>query len=227
MSKKQQVTRQQQRNARREQKQQQQEQQRLAQRRRTIWISTIIGTVAVVVTAIIIVNLVNNAQNSNTSSTGKGTSTATSALVSDNPSYPVVDNIACQSMEQLAYHIHAHISIYINGSPYSIPANLGIAPDQSCYYWIHTHDTSGIIHIESPTNQYYVLGTFFKEWNDGFSSLGFPAQLNTNDGWKVYVDGKLYTGDFHQIQLLPHRLITMAFNSPGITPDTTYNWGTL
>src|SRR5581483_2600731 len=58
-------------------------------------------------------------------------------LQSDNPSYPVVNNIACQTNEQVAYHVHAHLSMYINGQAVQIPQNLGIASDQSCFYWLH------------------------------------------------------------------------------------------
>ncbi|HEX4207231.1 MAG TPA: hypothetical protein VHZ51_24140 [Ktedonobacteraceae bacterium] len=38
------------------------------------------------------------------------------------------------------------------------------------------------------------------------------------------MNGKPHQGDFHTIPLNPHALITLAYNSPGITPDTTYNW---
>jgi hypothetical protein len=64
-------------------------------------------------------------------------------------------------------------------------------------------------------------------WQDYFSSLGYPSQLNAPNGWTIYVDGKPYTGDFHAIQLQRHALITMAYNSPGVAPDTTYSWGSL
>lgn len=200
------------RQAQRQIKQQKLQQQRIAKKRTTIWISVIVGLIVVAVAAIILSNALNNK----------------SVLASDNPSYPVIDNeIACQTNEQLAYHIHAHLSIYMDGQPFSLPATIGIASDQSCIYWLHTHKTDGIIHIESPNANTYSLGTFFKLWQDHFSQLGYPSQLSTTDGWKVYVDGKPYTGDFHKIKLTAHELVTLAYNSPNITPDTTYSWGDL
>ncbi|WP_136625277.1 hypothetical protein [Dictyobacter kobayashii] len=54
--------------------------------------------------------------------------------------------------------------MYINGQPVQVPQNVGIASDQSCIYWLHTHDTSGIIHIESPTQKTYTLGNFTQLW---------------------------------------------------------------
>ena len=213
MSKKQTVTR----RAQREAKQLAEQQKKEASKNLTIWVTTIVGVVIVIVAAIIIGIFLQ--PNNNPSSNG--------TLASDNPAYPVVDDIACQTNEQLAYHIHAHLSIYINGQPYALPATIGIASDGSCYYWLHTHDTSGVIHIESPDENKYTLGTFFKEWEDYFSSLGYPSQLNSMNSWQVYVNGKPFNGDFHTIQLNAHELITMAYNSPGVKPDTTYSWGSL
>ena len=144
-----------------------------------------------------------------------------------NPSYPPVDGIYCDALEQTVYHIHVHLSIYINGKLSPLPQNTGIASDGSCYYWLHTHDTTGVIHIESPTQKDYSLGNFFDEWSTNFSSLGYPSQLALTAGWQIWVDGKPYTGDFHNIPLTAHKLITMAYNSPGVKPDTTYAWNGL
>ncbi len=154
-------------------------------------------------------------------------SNQTAAATPVNPSYPAVDGISCDASEQLVYHIHVHVSLYINGQPVSIPAQVGIASDGSCYYWLHTHDTTGIIHIESPTQHTYTFGNFLDIWNGYFNQLGFPTQLSDSSGWTVYVNGKLYTGDFRNIPLNAHTLITMGYNSPGIKPDTTYNWNGL
>lgn len=147
--------------------------------------------------------------------------------VSDNPVYPAVDGIACQTNEQLAYHIHAHVSIYINGKLSQIPQYVGIASDGSCFYWLHTHDTTGVIHIESPTQKNYTLGNFFDEWSQRFSSLSYPSELDLTSGWQIWVNGKPYSGDFHNIQLTAHELITLAYNSPNAKPDKTYSWGNL
>ena len=32
--------------------------------------------------------------------------------------------------------------------------------------------------------------------------------------------------DFNQLVLQPHQVITIAYNSPNITPDTSFNWPT-
>ena len=138
---------------------------------------------------------------------------------------PTVDNTQCNVNEQLAFHIHVHLSTYINGQNVPLPALIGIT--NTCYYWLHTHDTSGIIHIESPVQDKFTLGTFFRLWREQFSQLQYQNQLSSTEGWQVYVDGKPYSGDFNQIELKAHQLITLAYNSPDIKPDTIYNWGQL
>ncbi len=150
-----------------------------------------------------------------------------STFTSDNPNYPAIDGIPCQSNEQLNYHVHAHLSIYVNGQPFQLPTNLGIASDQSCFYWLHTHDSTGVIHIEAPSERTFTLGTFFQEWSTRFPQMTYPTELDSTAGWQAYVDGKLYKGDFHNITLVAHKLITLAYNSPGIKPDTTYAWQSL
>jgi hypothetical protein len=146
---------------------------------------------------------------------------------SDNAAYPSIDGIACNTNEQLNYHIHAHLTMYINGQQFPLPASIGIASDNSCFYWLHTHDTTGIIHIETPGQQSYSLGTFFQEWSERFPQITYPTELDQTTGWQVYLNGKPYTGDFHSMPLTAHALITLAFNSPGIKPDTTYAWQSL
>lgn len=147
-----------------------------------------------------------------------------------NPDYPAIDTIACDQLEQTAFHIHAHASLFINGQSVSIPANVGIAGDPSapsCFYWLHTHSTDGVIHIEAPNGVSPTLKNFLDIWRTKFQQLGYPDQLDVTEGWQAYVNGKPFAGDFHTIPLRAHTLITLAYNSPGVKPDTTYNWNGL
>ncbi len=187
--------------------------QKIAKRTRLITFFSIIG--ALIVVAAVIVGLIYYNQANNPLET----------VV--NPSYSPVDGIYCDTLEQTAYHIHAHVSIYINGKQSLVPQYTGIASDGSCYYWLHTHDTTGVIHIESPNQHTYTFGNFLDEWSARFSSLGYPPELDFTTGWKVWIDGKPYTGSFRNIPLVAHELITMAYDSPGVKPDTTYAWNGL
>ena len=129
--------------------------------------------------------------------------------------------VQCLQGEQLAYHIHMHLTIYQNGRKISIPGRIGIT---SCYYFLHTHIPDGVIHIESLIQGIYTLGSFLYLWKTKFSPLQYPTLLDKNSGWTSYRNGKRYNGDFYTIGLNSHDLITLIYNSPGVQPDTTYAW---
>ncbi len=144
-----------------------------------------------------------------------------------NAAYPPISTVSCDSTEQGGFHIHAHLSIYIDGKQASVPAQIGIASDNSCLYWLHTHDYSGVIHIEAPNGFSITLKNFLDIWGGRFSQLGYPSQLSNPSGWQSYVNGKPFTGDFRTIPLQSHTLVTLAYNSPGVKPNTTYDWNGL
>ena len=60
-------------------------------------------------------------------------------------------------------HIHQHLDIYVNGRHVTVPALIGIDPGHF-FSPLHTHDTSGILHVESPTESAFSLGQFFAVW---------------------------------------------------------------
>lgn len=70
-------------------------------------------------------------------------------VLSSTPSMTIVDGIRCDTMEFTMFHIHAHLDIFVDGTPFTVPSQIGIDPEGRCLYWLHTHDDSGIIHIES------------------------------------------------------------------------------
>jgi thiamine pyrophosphokinase len=144
------------------------------------------------------------------------------------PIHPRIDNVICDTGgERYDHHVHAHLTIYINGQQATIPQNIGIPTDNSCLYWLHTHDPKGILHVETPLQDTFTLGTFLRIWGEEYTQLQYPLQLEDTGDWKVYVNGEEYKGDFHKIELKAHTLITMAYQSPDIKPDTVYNWGNL
>ncbi|MGH9307536.1 MAG: hypothetical protein ACRD0I_11730, partial [Acidimicrobiales bacterium] len=68
------------------------------------------------------------------------------------------------STEGQVEHIHVHLDVIVNGSHIVVPAGIGIDEAAHQLSPVHTHDTSGIIHVESPTPTTYTLGEFFSEW---------------------------------------------------------------
>jgi uncharacterized protein (UPF0333 family) len=206
---------------RRQENQRKEQEQKRAARNRRITVLGSLVVAALVIIGVVVVSFVNS-HNSTKSSAPAAVTADTSHSVA-----PVVDNIACEVNEQVSYHIHAHVSIYINGQQQNIPANVGINQQQGCYYWLHTHDTTGVIHIEAPQPIIYTLGNFFHIWGQQFAQSQYPIELSDTNGWQVYVDGKAYKGDFNNIPMNAHTLITMAYNSPKAPIDTVYNWSGL
>jgi hypothetical protein len=201
---------------REEEKRRRQEEKRRAVRRKRILIGSLVA--AVVLVAAVSIFAFANAQKP----ASQNQATPTEQVV--NPAYPPVNGIYCDSLEQTAYHIHAHLTIYINGNQVAVPQGVGIAPDQSCLYWLHTHSSDGVLHIEAPKKVSPTLGDFLGIWGQSFSQLGFHNELASTANWTVYVDGKQVTSNFNQLVLQAHMVITIAYNSPNIKPDTSYPW---
>ena len=92
-------------------------------------------------------------------------------------------------MEQAAFHIHTHLDIFINGQHYKIPPQIGIIPSK-CFYWLHTHHDSGVIHIESSVIRNFTLGQFFDIWNKKFTNTQIlDSIVNSKNNLNVYLNG--------------------------------------
>jgi hypothetical protein len=143
---------------------------------------------------------------------------------------PAVDGIGCQTSEQTIFHIHAHLTIFVNGSPRQIPAGIGIPGAQAentpqgsfigsgtCFYWLHTHAADGIIHIESPIHRIYTLGNFFDQWGQ---PLG-PSQAGPVTGHVTALyNGKVYKGNPRDIPLNAHAQIQLEIGTPLTAPES-------
>lgn len=58
-------------------------------------------------------------------------------------------------------HDHALVVVTVDGEPAQVPASIGIDPTTRQIAVVHTHDTTGIVHIESPhAEDTYTLGQF-------------------------------------------------------------------
>ncbi len=147
-----------------------------------------------------------------------------------------VDGIKCDQLEQVAYHIHAHMAVFVNGSQRTIPEGIGILPPRQtqsgatgqvvvggqCFYWLHAHTADGVIHIESPTQTIYTLGQYFDIWRQPLSSTQVGPATGTVF---TYVNGKRYTGDPRTITLDKHTLIQLDVGKDVAPKGYTFETG--
>jgi len=146
-----------------------------------------------------------------------------------------------EKAEFLQYHVHAHLDVFVNGRPVLVPAGIGIDVEnpgvqvqtgptgvvtraggiegcnQPCISPLHTHDLSGVLHTETKTPSPNHLGQFFTQWavrltNDCIGGYCKPAVPI-----KIYVDGKVATGDPAQIELSNLREIAIVIGTPPAT----------
>ena len=136
-----------------------------------------------------------------------------------------IDGIKCELSEKVAFHIHAHLAIFVDGKQKQIPFGIGIGPplrgvntatgpfvtQGTCFAWLHTHAGDGIIHMEAPKQITFDLGEFFDIWGETLSS----SQVGPAHG-KVtaLVDGKVVSGDPRSIVLTDHELVQLDVGTP-------------
>jgi len=137
-----------------------------------------------------------------------------------------VDGITCDTSEQLLFHIHAHLAVYVDGCQKLIAAGVGIGPPLtfdngfvvggSCFSWLHTHDETGVIHIESPVQRTYTLGDFFDVWGEPLSATQVGPAKGTVT---AYLDGQRFTGDPRTIPLDAHAVVQLDVGAPLVAPQ--------
>jgi len=131
----------------------------------------------------------------------------------------IIDGIPCNA-ENVTYHEHAHLDILDRGTQVVVPANTGIV-DNTCLYWLHTHDNSGEIHMEMPRYRPVTLGNFFDVWGQPLSrTRAAQVRVKPGESMRVYVNLKRYYGDPRAITLHRHTLITIEVGPPFEKPNT-------
>jgi hypothetical protein len=96
--------------------------------------------------------------------------------------------LTCTSDMATAFHIHPTLRIVINGKDIEVPPDIGIR--SSCMNALHTHDLSGVIHVESPQTREFTLADFFAVWEQPFSEYEILTyKANASHRIRVSVNG--------------------------------------
>jgi hypothetical protein len=126
------------------------------------------------------------------------------------------------SQEGVATHYHAHLDIFVDGKKVTVPAQLGINPGANYITELHTHDTRGVIHIESPKeNDHFTLGQFMGEWGVFLDSRCIGADCN---GLKWYLNGKLQTINPQTYTMQSHDEIAIVVGKPPTKIPSSYKF---
>ncbi len=152
--------------------------------------------------------------------------TATPASASNHP----IDGVTCDTGEHTRpddHHYHTHLTILYQGQEVTVPANIGMSSDGTCLYWLHTHDDTGLIHVEVPAakDHGFTLGQFFDVWGKKLS----PTQVvdfKAAGGQEIvtFVDGQRYSGNPRDIVLKAHEQIVLEVTPPLVDPPPSFTF---
>lgn len=153
------------------------------------------------------------------------------AAPSDVPAAIEAADLTPLTGEGTADHYHAHLDIIVDGKTVPVPAGVGIDEKGQRISALHTHDQSGVIHIESPTKGTpYYLGQLFREWDVALSQtqLG-DLHADATNQLTVYIDGKRVSGNPADIRLAAHQEIALVYGPADqkVTVPSTYAFGNL
>lgn len=132
--------------------------------------------------------------------------------------------------EGQAVHIHQHLDLSVDGKKVAVPAQVGIASSGAFISDLHTHDDTGIMHVEAPKVQSFTLGQFFAVWGVRLDAKCLGA-LCASGGKRLsaWADGSPVTGDPTRIVLAEHQEIALAYGTPAQDPKPvpkTYDFET-
>ena len=167
-----------------------------------------------------------------------------------------VDNVLCNRNSAI-YHVHFFIGIIVNGQHRALPDGTGMSAPSAdftlepegfknwtetsgCYYYLHTHDASGVVHVESPANEpksawetvtLYTLGTYFDVWGTSLSSTNIGSINGTVTAYVAQphvlktdpVPNTMlvrFTGNPRTIPIHSHTVVWLEIGSPTIAPSS-------
>jgi hypothetical protein len=129
-------------------------------------------------------------------------------------------HLTALAQEALAFHIHQHLDLYVESKKVTLPAGVGFTPDGHVTE-LHTHDPTGLIHVESPVNRPYSLGQLFGEWGVWLSANRIGDSHGKVNWW---VNGKKGVGNPADLVLHPHQEIVVAIGTPPTVVPKSYKF---
>jgi hypothetical protein len=210
---------------------------RTPEERRTLWTSVAFAASGVAAIGIVaaIFFAFGNKDNANSSPPGVNQSQLVGLQTGPAPWNAGVDHLPDRlgplGLSQLGaegevIHIHQHLDIYVNGKHVDVPGQIGIYDGQFLTE-LHTHDTSGVLHVESPKKREFSLGEFFGVWGVRLTSTCVGGYCKPQTPWRMYLNGSPYPGDPSTLVLKRHQEIAIVIGKPPTKIPATYAFGGL
>lgn len=133
-----------------------------------------------------------------------------------------ISGVECHRTEQLNYHVHTHLDMFVDGRKQQVPDNVGRL--DSCLYWLHTHTGDGIIHIEAPQTREFTLGQVIDVWKQTSDSAGFFDSV-TGKNVTAYVDGEQVEGSYTVVKLESLGEIVIVYGEPPEVIPAEFDFG--
>ena len=136
------------------------------------------------------------------------------------PAAAAQDRPAALGQEGQALHIHQHLDIFVRGRKETVPANIGIDPSGGFISPLHTHDTTGVLHVESPTVESFSLGQFFAVvGRAAVRDAAGRAGHRRRDRAARVGDGQPVNANPTRIVLDSHQEIVLAYGTQAQMPE--------
>jgi hypothetical protein len=158
--------------------------------------------------------------------TGKPPWPANSATLSERLPSLALNSLA---QEALAFHIHQHLDLYVDGQHVTVPQYIGFGvnptTNQAQFLTeLHTHRTDGIVHVESAQRLDYQLKQFFGEWGVRLTAKCLGSFKGSCDNLQWWVNGVKRTGNPANLILKNHEEIVITVGKPPAKLPKTYAW---
>ena len=199
------------------------------------------AAIAVVVVVVLVVSGGGGGSDSSTTASNSGSTSSSSNLDQSGvrttkapwpPEYSFLAQrlsaLEFPQQSDIGYHVHAALFVYVDGKQITVPANIGIDPQGRFIAALHTHDTSGVVHMEATKPYPFTLGEFINIWGVAFSDNNLGAYKAGNGKvLQLWVNGK-QVSDPVNYKMKSHDVMILGYGKPGSFPTKkSYNFGEL
>ena len=116
------------------------------------------------------------------------------------------------------YHVHLFLAVFAGGRRVPVPAGIGIDPAGPLVAPVHTHDATGIVHLESARAYPFTLAQLFRIWGVRFGDARLGGYRDRGARrLAVYADGAAVPDPVHHV-LRAHERLVVGFGAPGSFP---------